>query len=132
MTWRKWRLPSILWLGGNSILFAIWGLVRECTEPPVGSVFTGAAWAAFLASFAFAGVLIWPRPHWLRKLAVAAPVLTAGLRGIALVLDEPTYWLGVLWTLIIMLAFTLAGPAMMPPPVTNGHAKAIINGGDSG
>lgn len=131
MTYKKWRLPHIIWLGGNCLLFAAFAVVRQITDLFVGNIFTGASITAALAAAVFAWMLFRPQLKWLRILVVGLPPLTMGLRLIALVLDHPVYWLGVLLSLGYGATLAFVGPIMVPPPITNGTAKELL-GGDRG
>jgi hypothetical protein len=126
MTWHRWRTPQRIWLGGNCALFAAWSVARLVPNPVVGDVFTGASVAAILASVAFGLMLLAPACHWLRATVIALPVLTSGLRLVSLILDHPWHWPGIAFALLLAFVYSTAGPAMMPPPISNGCAKKLI------
>jgi hypothetical protein len=130
MTYRRFRLPTILWFGGGAVLFALWAVVRECVPQVVGATFTGAAVAAAVTAIVFTFMLVWPEQKWVRVAAVVMPPITLGLRMISLALDRPVHWAGLVFAVIIAFAYTVAGPQMMPPPVSNGHVKHLLGGDD--
>jgi hypothetical protein len=131
MTYRKFRIPTVLWFGGNCLLFMAMAVMRQIQDPFVGNVFTGASICAVLASICFGMMLFIPEKKWLRILVVVFPPLVLGLRMLALWLDQPVYWLGFFLAMGYGYALALAGPLMMPPAMSNGCVKSVL-GGDRG